>query len=201
MSFIFIVRSYCLMQCIWQMRKLMAFSKELLQMPGTNLFIIQSTVFIDVIMQRVPLVAFGLLMFIANAGSIINPLDLSRQNCTRTVDKCEFLHSPVCLGTTLPYQLTSSALVPDLSANNLQLWKGLQNIPKCWEVVQALICAVYAPKCQTNNTTNVSTIQLPAKKLCEMTREPCRIVDKNNGWPEFLQCDHPIYVAGCTVSF
>src|SRR5688572_21375372 len=108
-------------------------------MPGINPFSIQSTVFIEV-MQRLILVACGLVIFSGNADSVMtNPLDLARPNCTRTVNKCEHLHSPICLGTTLPYQLTSSALVPDLSASNLQLWKGLQNIPKCWEVVQPLI--------------------------------------------------------------
>lgn len=42
----------------------------------------------------------------------------------------------------------------------LAQWRGLQYVPKCWEVVQPLLCSVYLPKC-TNDSHTGTYIQLP----------------------------------------
>lgn len=70
---------------------------------------------------------------------------------------------------------------------------GLRNAPRCWSVIQPLLCAVYMPKCENGR------VELPSKSLCLATRKPCTIVDRERGWPDFLKCDK--FPVGCSVSF
>ena len=70
---------------------------------------------------------------------------------------------------------------------------GLRNAPRCWAVIQPLLCAVYMPKCENGR------VELPSKSLCLATRRPCSIVDQERGWPSFLTCDK--FPVGCLVGF
>lgn len=69
---------------------------------------------------------------------------------------------------------------------------GLRNAPRCWSVIQPLLCAVYMPKCENGR------VELPSQSLCLATRRPCSIVEQERGWPNFLKCDH--FPVGCSVS-
>lgn len=69
---------------------------------------------------------------------------------------------------------------------------GLRNAPRCWSVIQPLLCAVYMPKCENGR------VELPSQSLCLATRRPCSIVDQERGWPSFLKCDK--FPLGCSVS-
>lgn len=69
---------------------------------------------------------------------------------------------------------------------------GLRNAPRCWSVIQPLLCAVYMPKCENGR------VELPSQSLCLATRRPCNIVEQERGWPNFLKCDH--FPVGCSVS-
>lgn len=108
-----------------------------------------------------------------------------------------------CLGVTLDYSHTSLSLANDSSTleevqANLAEWAGLQGAPRCWDVIQPLLCAVYMPRC------NDSRILMYPRELCLKTREPCKIVPEMNGgkWPEFLDCDQPHFTTDqlCMVS-
>lgn len=68
---------------------------------------------------------------------------------------------------------------------------GLRNAPRCWSVIQPLLCAIYMPKCENGR------VELPSKSLCLATRRPCSIVDRERGWPNFLKCDK--FPVGCSV--
>lgn len=68
---------------------------------------------------------------------------------------------------------------------------GLRNAPRCWSVIQPLLCAIYMPKCENGR------VELPSKSLCLATRKPCSIVDRERGWPSFLKCDK--FPVGCSV--
>lgn len=72
------------------------------------------------------------------------------------------------------------------------IFPGLRNAPRCWSVIQPLLCAVYMPKCENGR------VELPSQSLCLATRRPCSIVDQERGWPEFLKCDK--FPVGCSVS-
>jgi hypothetical protein len=48
--------------------------------------------------------------------------------------------------------------------DRLVQWSGLRFVPKCWEVVQPLLCSVYLPKC-VNDTEIGPFIQLPGINL------------------------------------
>jgi len=131
------------------------------------------------------------------------PEDGTKAECKKSVPTCEKLQKNSCLGSTLPYSHTSLALINDSNTqadvqNMLDLWAGLRHAPKCWDVIQPLLCAVYMPEC--NMSTSGNFVYLPGKELCVVTREPCRIVKSTRGWPAFLQCNNRHFVPGCSVS-
>lgn len=63
-------------------------------------------------------------------------------------------------------------------------YSGLRNAPRCWAVIQPLLCAVYMPKCENGK------VELPSQTLCQATRRPCSIVEQERGWPSFLKCEN-----------
>lgn len=70
---------------------------------------------------------------------------------------------------------------------------GLRNAPRCWDVIQPLLCAVYMPKCEDGQ------VELPSQTLCQATRAPCTIVERERGWPDFLKCTPDRFPEGCPV--
>uniref|UniRef100_A0A8C9EW45 Protein smoothened n=1 Tax=Pavo cristatus TaxID=9049 RepID=A0A8C9EW45_PAVCR len=68
---------------------------------------------------------------------------------------------------------------------------GLRNAPRCWDVIQPLLCAVYMPKCEDGQ------VELPSQTLCQATRAPCTIVERERGWPDFLKCTPDRFPEGC----
>uniref|UniRef100_A0AAQ4PZ05 Protein smoothened n=1 Tax=Gasterosteus aculeatus aculeatus TaxID=481459 RepID=A0AAQ4PZ05_GASAC len=108
---------------------------------------------------------------------------------------CEALKYNTCLGSPLPYTHTSLALAEDSGTQEeafekLTMWSGLRNAPRCWSVIQPLLCAIYMPKCENGR------VELPSQSLCLATRGPCSIVDQERGWPGFLKCDK--FPQGCS---
>ncbi|XP_069485680.1 protein smoothened [Ambystoma mexicanum] len=139
------------------------------------------------------LVLWLLLPAVAGAQGANETFYLDR--CKKTAT-CEALKYNVCLGSTLPYGLTSIALAEDSSSQEdanqkLLLWSGLRNAPRCWDVIQPLLCAVYMPKCESGK------VELPSQGLCQATRGPCAIVERERGWPDFLKCSNPSFPEGC----
>uniref|UniRef100_A0A8C8SMS4 Protein smoothened n=1 Tax=Pelusios castaneus TaxID=367368 RepID=A0A8C8SMS4_9SAUR len=109
---------------------------------------------------------------------------------------CERLRSGSCLGSALPYAATSTLLAADSASqeevrDKLLLWSGLRNAPRCWDAIQPLLCAVYMPKCEDGQ------VELPSQTLCQATRGPCTIVERERGWPDFLQCTTDRFPEGC----
>ncbi|KAM5172055.1 protein smoothened [Mantella aurantiaca] len=120
---------------------------------------------------------------------------LYTDRCKKTTT-CEALRYNVCLGSALPYGLTSTALAEDSLSqeevhDKLLLWTGLRNAPRCWEAIQPLLCAVYMPKCEGGK------VELPSQGLCQATRGPCAIVERERGWPDFLKCSTDRFPEGC----
>ncbi len=75
------------------------------------------------------------------------------------------------------------------------LFPGLRNAPRCWAVIQPLLCAIYMPKCENGK------VELPSQHLCQATRKPCSIVERERGWPNFLKCENKEqFPKGCQVS-
>uniref|UniRef100_A0A3P9I1V0 Protein smoothened n=1 Tax=Oryzias latipes TaxID=8090 RepID=A0A3P9I1V0_ORYLA len=114
--------------------------------------------------------------------------------CTKTTT-CQVLKYNTCLGSPLPYSHTSLILAEDSSSQEevfekLTMWSGLRNAPRCWSVIQPLLCAIYMPKCENGQ------VELPSQSLCLATRRPCSIVDQERGWPTFLKCDQ--FPVGCS---
>ncbi|XP_072820615.1 protein smoothened isoform X2 [Vicugna pacos] len=113
---------------------------------------------------------------------------------------CEPLRYNVCLGSALPYGATSTLLAGDSDSQEeahgkLVLWSGLRNAPRCWAVIQPLLCAVYMPKCENDR------VELPSRTLCQATRGPCAIVERERGWPDFLRCTPDHFPEGCPATF
>ncbi|KAB1276731.1 Smoothened-like protein [Camelus dromedarius] len=77
------------------------------------------------------------------------------------------------------------------NVSTLSLPPGLRNAPRCWAVIQPLLCAVYMPKCENDR------VELPSRTLCQATRGPCAIVERERGWPDFLRCTPDHFPEGC----
>ncbi|XP_067173703.1 protein smoothened [Apteryx mantelli] len=125
------------------------------------------------------------------------PLNASAapERCRRPAP-CERLRYGACLGSALPYAATSTLLAADSASQEeahgkLLLWSGLRNAPRCWDVIQPLLCAVYMPKCEDGQ------VELPSQTLCLATRAPCTIVERERGWPDFLKCTPDRFPEGC----
>ena len=78
-----------------------------------------------------------------------------------------------CFGVRHPYRSFSFAFTGEehiwMVQSNLSQWEGLRYVPKCWAVLQPLLCAVYYPKCKGDQISKVPY------KLCEAVQKPCRI--------------------------
>lgn len=125
------------------------------------------------------------------------PLDAWPEKCARPA-KCEPLVNATCFGAPLPYSHTTVELANDSSSQfeiqeRLDLWYGLRQIPRCWAVVQPLLCAVYRPRCVDGLVT------LPSHETCRLVRAFCRITALDSDrWPFFLRCQQEgIFASGC----
>ncbi|XP_077516954.1 smoothened, frizzled class receptor isoform X2 [Amblyomma americanum] len=125
----------------------------------------------------------------------------SPEKCVRAA-KCEPLINATCFGVPLPYSHTTVELVNDSSSQfeiqeRLELWQGLRQIPRCWAVVQPLLCAVYRPRCADGLVT------LPSHETCRLVRGFCRITTRGvpDQWPFFLRCQQEgTFSSGCKDS-
>ncbi|XP_075546978.1 smoothened, frizzled class receptor isoform X1 [Dermacentor variabilis] len=121
----------------------------------------------------------------------------SAEKCARPA-KCEPLINATCFGAPLPYSHTTVELANDSSSQfeiqeRLDLWYGLRQIPRCWAVVQPLLCAVYRPRCVDGLVT------LPSHETCRLVRAFCRITALDSDrWPFFLRCQQGgTFASGC----
>lgn len=93
-----------------------------------------------------------------------------------------------------PYQWVNEERVFAAMYPHCHHLPGLRNAPRCWAVIQPLLCAVYMPKCENDR------VELPSRTLCQATRGPCAIVERERGWPDFLRCTPDHFPEGCPVS-
>ena len=89
---------------------------------------------------------------IFNFTSLDAVFQTSSNDCARNA-KCQPMVNTTCLGTTVSHSYTSHVLANDSMSlgdihEKLTMWQGLQYVPKCWEVVQPFLCAIYMPKCE-----------------------------------------------------
>ncbi|KAG1953026.1 smoothened [Pimephales promelas] len=120
---------------------------------------------------------------------ILHPNETGSNDFCKKSTTCEVLKYNTCLGSPLPYTHTSLILAEDSETQEeafekLAMWSGLRNAPRCWAVIQPLLCAVYMPKCENGK------VELPSQHLCQATRKPCSIVERERGWPNFLKCEN-----------
>ncbi|XP_041834030.1 smoothened homolog [Melanotaenia boesemani] len=133
--------------------------------------------------------------WLTDCGAVLSPNGTIFEDSCKKTATCEALKYNSCLGSPLPYTHTSLILAEDSSSQEeafekLTMWSGLRNAPRCWSVIQPLLCAIYMPKCENGR------VELPSQSLCLATRRPCSIVDQERGWPSFLQCDK--FPVGCS---
>ncbi|XP_016533155.1 protein smoothened [Poecilia formosa] len=133
--------------------------------------------------------------WLSGCRAVLAPNGTMFEDKCKKTSTCEVLKYNTCLGSPLPYTHTSLILAEDSSSQEeafekLTMWSGLRNAPRCWSVIQPLLCAVYMPKCENGR------VELPSKSLCVATRRPCSIVDRERGWPNFLKCDK--FPVGCS---
>ncbi|XP_043578808.1 protein smoothened isoform X2 [Bombus pyrosoma] len=109
-------------------------------------------------------------------------------NCHRAA-KCVEMQRSTCMGTRLSYTTTTLDLIPehvtqDIVEEKLHVLQALRHMPKCWAVVQPLLCSIFMPKCIND------TVDLPSQEMCKMVSGPCRIVFNHTIWPSFVKCEN-----------
>ncbi|XP_034246116.1 smoothened homolog isoform X2 [Thrips palmi] len=116
---------------------------------------------------------------------LMSPLDTTGPQCRRKA-KCEHLNNTMCLGAKLPYSSSTLELVgltQEQMQEKLQFWTALKHVPRCWAVIQPLLCALYMPRCDNDS------VVLPLQEMCKTAMGPCRILELERGWTTPLRCD------------
>ncbi|XP_034472010.1 protein smoothened isoform X2 [Drosophila innubila] len=105
-----------------------------------------------------------------------------------------------CLGSKLPYALTSLGLTDYHKEKELDEalsgYYALRHVPKCWAVIQPFLCAVFKPKCEEINGQDM--VYLPSYEMCKITLEPCRVLYNTTFFPKFLRCNETLFPTKCS---
>ncbi|XP_059052544.1 protein smoothened-like isoform X2 [Achroia grisella] len=124
--------------------------------------------------------------------------EIKLDSCVRRA-RCEPLEKFTCLGTKLPFDKTSVHLTFYDNQNQIQiqleLYKELINVPKCWAVIQPLLCATFMPKCE--RILGQDMVYLPSYEMCKITMEPCLILYNTTYFPSFLKCNTTLFPPKC----
>ncbi|XP_034834855.1 protein smoothened-like isoform X2 [Maniola hyperantus] len=124
--------------------------------------------------------------------------EIKLDSCVRRA-KCEPLNKTTCLGAKLPYNRTSVHLTFYDSQyqiqSQLELYRELINVPKCWAVVQPLLCATFMPNCE--QVLGQDMVYLPSYEMCKITMEPCAILYNTSYFPNFLKCNATLFPPKC----
>lgn len=124
--------------------------------------------------------------------------EIKLDSCVRRA-QCEPLNKTTCLGAKLPYNSTSVHLTfydtQYQIQNQLELYRELINVPKCWAVVQPLLCATFMPNCE--NILGQDMVYLPSYEMCKITMEPCAILYNTSYFPYFLKCNATLFPPKC----
>lgn len=120
--------------------------------------------------------------------------------CVREAQsKCEDLIETECFGQNFTYSTTSLDLTRYYSQyqalDKLLGYRALRHVPKCWNVIQPFLCAVFLPKCE--NINGVDYVYLPSVEMCRITMEPCRILYNSSFFPDFLKCNETNFPSKC----
>lgn len=124
--------------------------------------------------------------------------EIKLDSCVRNA-RCESLEKATCLGAKLPYDKTSVHLTFYENQNKIQtqleFYRELINVPKCWAVIQPLLCATFMPKCE--RILGQDMVYLPSYEMCKITLEPCAILYNTSYFPSFLKCNATLFPSKC----
>ncbi|XP_073961888.1 protein smoothened-like isoform X3 [Choristoneura fumiferana] len=124
--------------------------------------------------------------------------EIKLDSCVRRA-RCEPLVNNTCLGAKLPFDKTSVHLTffnnQHQIQNQLELYTHLINVPKCWAVIQPLLCATFMPKCET--VLGQDMVYLPSFEMCNVTMEPCAILYNTSYFPSYLKCNETLFPPKC----
>ncbi|XP_046969794.1 protein smoothened isoform X1 [Vanessa cardui] len=124
--------------------------------------------------------------------------EIKLNSCVRRA-QCEPLNKTTCLGVKLPYNRTSVRLTfydtQYQIQNQLELYRELINVPKCWAVIQPLLCATFMPNCE--RILDQDMVHLPSYEMCKITMEPCAILYNTSYFPSFLKCNATLFPPKC----
>lgn len=71
----------------------------------------------------------------------------------------------------------------------------MKYVPKCWQIVQPFLCAVFRPKCETINDEDY--VYLPSLEMCKLAVEQCTLFVDTPFFPEFLKCNETLFPKNC----
>lgn len=75
----------------------------------------------------------------------------------------------------------------------MHLLQAARHIPKCWAIIQPLLCTLFMPKCRDG------LAEVPSQDLCKKILFPCRLLLNQTIWPSFINCDNTtLFPTRCT---
>lgn len=124
--------------------------------------------------------------------------EMKLDSCVRRA-RCETLRNNTCLGARLPYDHTSVHLTfydtQEQIETQLELYRGIIHVPKCWAVLQPLLCSIFKPKCE--RILGNDMVYIPSYEMCKITMEPCAILYNTTYFPSFLKCNETLFPSKC----
>ncbi|KAI1289459.1 Protein smoothened [Halotydeus destructor] len=127
-----------------------------------------------------------------NANNLTDRIVAEGPQCSKEA-QCIPLQSNSCFDVNLPYKFTSitSKFTNEQQVRSyLSKFEVIRKIPRCWTVLQPLLCTLFLPRCDNNLTVQ------PTYEMCKIIHQdqgPCRLIEShfgNNIWPEYLKCDN-----------
>lgn len=75
--------------------------------------------------------------------------------------------------------------------------ENLYRVPKCWAVIQPVLCALFFPRCDPNT----GLMDLPTHEMCKVVLHPCRILmSKIQEQLPYFDCeDKSLFPQDCKV--
>lgn len=106
----------------------------------------------------------------------VYPSLASPDKCTVTApSSCVKMESSLCLDATLTYNYTYPYFwKTDQSSIHEYLnstFSSMRKVPRCWTLLESLLCPVFFPKCDENR------IALPSHEMCRNLNTSCKLIE------------------------
>ena len=117
-------------------------------------------------------------LFLGNVAQALLPtVSPSEDQCSKSAKCVAITQNDTCFGAKLPdtdvsFDFSGHVNIWNVNASLKSDWEWYRNTgPKCWPVLQQLLCAVHFPTCENGTISKVEY------KLCKKAHNYCPVVE------------------------